>query len=459
MSLIECTKDLRCPELETETRKRLYGMKSTKRDFINEIIRLRLGDTRRHQPSLNNSEIADKLAVGRDFVIEMIKLGASHGFCQLEQSGRLKIPEATNDLTAWQRLQDDDFGKHPLIAEWMQIMRNKNDGEGLVNWSDNVQAVRIICNTLKIKPDSLVIDKATTKKYWINFLDALKADKLELDFVNKRKAVSIQSQQKRYKTALRRFCSAFGITWGRGEDDVMGNKVVGHGKYANIRLTDEEFEMADKYLKAKYGTDSDMFRIFWVGVESCARDGALFSMALAWDKITDDDEEIFVMRAFESKTKKYNGGWWEKFITRKETQESLRAHKQRGNALIWTKQRALYEKRFFQNALRELFVAVGKIPNIDELRETSKTKRSTGNYFFDKPTHTLRHIGAHYWLAKTDYDYGIVAEFGGWMTIDELKKSYGAMPPEIKYKKLKAAKHKLTASVAQVMPANDIEVQ
>ncbi len=43
---------------------------------------------------------------------------------------------------------------------------------------------------------------------------------------------------------------------------------------------------------------------------------------------------------------------------------------------------------------------------------------------------TLRHLGAHYWLAKTNYNYGIIAEIGGWHTIDELKKSYGQIPPE-----------------------------
>ena len=37
---------------------------------------------------------------------------------------------------------------------------------------------------------------------------------------------------------------------------------------------------------------------------------------------------------------------------------------------------------------------------------------------------------SEYWLAKTDYNYGIIAEVGGWHTIDELKKSYGQIPPE-----------------------------
>ena len=44
--------------------------------------------------------------------------------------------------------------------------------------------------------------------------------------------------------------------------------------------------------------------------------------------------------------------------------------------------------------------------------------------------YVLRHLGAHYWLSKTNYNYGIIAEVGGWHTIDELKKSYGQIPPE-----------------------------
>jgi hypothetical protein len=52
------------------------------------------------------------------------------------------------------------------------------------------------------------------------------------------------------------------------------------------------------------------------------------------------------------------------------------------------------------------------------------------SYFQDRPSHALRHIGAHYWLSKTDYNFGLIAEVGGWNTIDELKKSYGQIPPE-----------------------------
>ena len=52
-------------------------------------------------------------------------------------------------------------------------------------------------------------------------------------------------------------------------------------------------------------------------------------------------------------------------------------------------------------------------------------------YFTKKPNHSLRHIAAQYWLAKSNYDYGFVAELGNWTVLDELKTSYGAMSDEI----------------------------
>ncbi len=51
-------------------------------------------------------------------------------------------------------------------------------------------------------------------------------------------------------------------------------------------------------------------------------------------------------------------------------------------------------------------------------------------YYYNNSFHALRHIGAHYWLEKTDYNYGFVAKIGGWHTINELKNSYGEIQPE-----------------------------
>lgn len=425
-------------DLNAESRKRLYGKVATFRDWIVEIQRLQNGDARRHQLPMNQSDIANLLGVSRFWIIQLLKLA--------KQNGLDKLTNQSKEDSAFLRLQKDGFANHPLIAEWIQDMRNRNNGEGIVGWHYRVGAVRTICNTLKIKPDQLIIDKQTTERLWLNFMDALKNNLVDRDREKNRKLKGIKSGRAYYIGALRSFCSKFGITWARKESETMNNKVVNHGQYAHIRLTDEEFELADKYIKENYGVDSDLYRIFWVGVESCGREKALFGMKCDWNVMQEGDETIFVMRAFESKTKQHNGGWWDKFITRPDTIESLKMHKKHNNVFIWSQENTKssdVRAGEISEELRKLYHAIGKIPNLHELYQDRKDgKPPTDNYFFEKPLHSLRHIGAHYWLAKTNYDYGIVAEVGGWMTIDELKKSYGAMPPEIKYRKIKEAAKK-----------------
>ena len=124
---------------------------------------------------------------------------------------------------------------------------------------------------------------------------------------------------------------------------------------------------------------------------------------------------IFLMSVIESKTENIRGGKWTKFITRKDTQRSLELIKSRNCDKIYESTELRYSfKKNINNQLIEIYQYLGK-------RES---------YFQNHPSHVLRHIGAHYWLSKTNYNYGIIAEVGGWHTIDELKKSYGQIPPE-----------------------------
>lgn len=65
------------------------------------------------------------------------------------------------------------------------------------------------------------------------------------------------------------------------------------------------------------------------------------------------------------------------------------------------------------------------------LRSVYKHVGKHTEYFQKHPIHALRHIGAHYWLSRTGYNFELIAEIGGWNTMDELKKSYDQTPPEI----------------------------
>jgi len=122
-----------------------------------------------------------------------------------------------------------------------------------------------------------------------------------------------------------------------------------------------------------------------------------------------------LMSVIETKTEDIRGGKWTKYITRPDTQKSLELLKERNC------------DRIFESKLAETPFKTKITQNISEIYAHLGKKEP---YFFHHPSHALRHLGAHYWLAKTDYNYGIIAEVGGWHTIDELKKSYGQIPPE-----------------------------
>lgn len=122
--------------------------------------------------------------------------------------------------------------------------------------------------------------------------------------------------------AVQDFCSFYDITWRKGISGVMSQKVPHHGKYADIRFAQEEFEKADEFIKEKWGLDSDIFKWFWIGIESCARFGALYIMKNDWTEIkSKSGNKVFLMSIIESKTDTIRGGKWTKFITRHEYPE------------------------------------------------------------------------------------------------------------------------------------------
>jgi hypothetical protein len=205
------------------------------------------------------------------------------------------------------------------------------------------------------------------------------------------------------------------MTWKRGTGGVMSQKVPNYGKYADIRLTDAELEKADRFIKERWGLDSDIYRWFWVGIESCSRFEALYNMNLDYTRHTGKTGKItYIMTAYESKTRHIKDGKWIKYIRRADTQKSLDLIKSRNGTRI-------YETNTYRHTFRIKITQT----LIEIYRHLGKK-----DYFENHPTHALRHVGAHYWLAKKNYNYGFVALIGGWNTIDELRKSYGEMPPD-----------------------------
>ena len=80
--------------------------------------------------------------------------------------------------------------------------------------------------------------------------------------------------------------------------------------------------------------------------------------------------------------------------------------------------------------------AVMKVQNqhgvdmFEELDGKIFLKEDSTNYWKFHPVHSMRHVFAQDKLKRQDWNYGVVARFGHWATVDELKSSYGEIPDE-----------------------------
>jgi Mn-dependent DtxR family transcriptional regulator len=394
---------------------RLYGNRVIEEEMAKEVSRLLLGDPNTRQEPLSVSEAARALGYSRNTVYRYVKKAVEkYHLLGYDNNGRIVLPE--NTKLEFQRFDKKHEIMHDhLVAEWKQDLLTRKGGEPLASWKTRIRALESVCNSCKVTPRELLISQRQTEKILKNYAQIYIEGNVDIDPRGRKRSHDIKNVIYKKAQAVRDFCGFYGMMWKRGTGGVMSQKVPNHGKYADIRLTDAELEQADRFIKEKWGLDSDIYRWFWVGIESCSRFEALYAMNLDYTKhIGKTGKTTYIMTAYESKTKHIRGGKWIKYITRADTQKSIDLLKARNGTRIYEVRiyKLTFRKQMSQS-LVEIYRQIGK-----------------KNYFEDRPTHTLRHVGAHYWLARKNYNYGLVALIGGWHTIDELRKSYGEMPPE-----------------------------
>lgn len=393
---------------------RLQKKRATEDQITNEIYNLLHGTGNRPYP-LTVTETAKVLGVSRDTIYRYVKKMKGESKI-LKTRDRLVLPKLPEDTKFRQFNKNHPITGDPLVTEWIDDLLTRKGGSPLKNWDRRICCLETVCNTCKIEPQDLIVSHRRTEKIMRTFAK----------FYTSGNAVQSKSGSKptglntgiyARVQAVRDFCMFYNLFWQKGVTGIMSQKVLGHGKYSDIRLTDDELQRADDYIKEKWGLDSDVYRWFWVGIESCARFDALYNMPLEYTKSVSkkSGRTTYIMTAIETKTDHIRGGKWLKYISREDTQTSLDLLKNREGQRIHENNILKYKfTKYISSQLKQIYKHLGK----------------QAYYFQHHPSHALRHIGAHYWLSKTDYNYGLIAEIGGWNNMDELKKSYGQIPPE-----------------------------
>lgn len=398
-------------------KRRLYGKNATEEEIIKEVSRLLLGDFERRQDPISVADTAKMLGCSRDTVYSYVKKAVEKYHILEYKNGRISLPDKKQPEKFRQFDKNHEIVNDPLVYDWKQDLLTRKNGEPITTWKSRILSLESVCNTCMVNPRDFVISQRQTEKILRNYAELYGKERaVKRHSGRKKMSDDIRNIVYQRVQGVRDFCGFHGLIWKRGVGGIMSQKVPNHAKYADKRLTDEELEQADMFVKERWGLDSDVYRWFWIGIETCARFSALHSMNLDYTRHVNEKsgKTTYIMTVHEKKTRHIKNGKWFKYITRLDTQKSIDLLKSRGGTRIYESRDSKFGfTAMISKSMREIYTFLGKT-----------------EYFENHPTHALRHIGAHYWLAKKDYNYGLVAMIGGWNTIDELRRSYGEMPPE-----------------------------
>lgn len=418
MSVINCTKDQNCTELDIELRKNLLGEKSTVRDAINKVLELSLPDTRSKRPPYNQSQIAELLGRTRQWVSSIVDIGINHKMIETDDTGKIQQPKLS-ELENWTYLNADDFALNPLVKAWIEDLLTKNGGKPKKTWKSNLIGLKKFCNTLQITPTQLIGDRS--RQHFESMLKklALRLQQNPETYDKSNKGLKSENWESRFhglKMSARIFVQFHGVPLPKNIGGIASGKVIQHGQYADVRLSQIEIEKAKQYIIEKYGLDSDIFRVFMIGIQSGSRKNALLKMECQWEVHQGADNlTYFQMSAYETKTESN----WKKYIYDKETQQSLILQKNRGEKFIISTRVATSTKsKEIIEQLRDVYRFLGKA----ELHN---------RYFMRKPFHALRHIAAQNWIVRLNGNLSIVASVCGWKSDIELIASYGELPAQL----------------------------
>jgi len=377
-----------------KSRLRVFGKRVAGTDEIDNVI-LDLFKNGITKPS----EIAKIIGKDRTSVWRSFNRLEAKNLLQKAESGHIIKNGEIKQAEEYRILSNDAFLQtYPRVKAWVDDMHVRKNGKSIMNWKELLWGLKAVCDTLKINPDRLLV-----KHEGRNLADEYM------------KSFALQHPKgfKNYVKAVRNFCMYHGIVWARGVSGVMSGTKENVGKYAGVKLSDEELYAISDYLLTNYDLDASAF--FDFSIETFARPEKILEVTA--DQITFKDHHA-ELRIFETKTSKS----FPKFIIDPKRLDRIRrlAEERKGNLLFRRSDRE------YQDLLREAYKAIGK-----GLKDAPEDQ-----YFMLRPRYALRHSGAHLWLRRTHYNYGVVASMG-WESIDTLRQWYGEMPFEFLMSEIK----------------------
>ena len=404
----------------------LYSKSVSEEQLRKHITNLRTGNLSKNIEPLNPTEIARRLGKSRQTVYDYLKKATELDEIATDEKGTIIIDKEKLQAKKFKEFTENHpITIDPLVESWIDAMKFRgHTGKGRKGANQLVLKIEQVCNSLHIDPVQLTMNLKQTEEYAQVFYNKIESGEYKT-YNSQRTNKGINQIWYNYRMAIRSFAINSGVSIPKGHGGILSGKIVSHAQYADLELTDKQISDAEKYIIDTWGLDSDIYRMTMFGIETGARKNALLKATLDFKEITDEDGTIFTMSVIETKTEHIEGGKIEKFIQRQRTQESLKLAKQKGYTKLWD------SKNIPESTIYKTFCK--------QLKEIYRYLGIAHHYFYEKPIHALRHIAVHYWLRLTDYDYVFVAKIIG-ISVQELIKSYGKMPIDVMWKKLKKSR-------------------
>lgn len=328
------------------------------------------------------------------------------------------------------RLLEDASAFKSQIVDYMQSMaeicpKGFNNYPSIQNWEAMIRRSGHLSQLQHIKQLEWILTggkrnrgkKDNSKSQWIveeyscnpEKFDLTEAQKFIDAYLRKYKGTSAP---KHFIMAIRNFLASRGqaIPRGFGAQYGLSGEKIGYGKHKFVKADNEEIEAVRAHLK----DDIETLTFFDWGIESLSRAETL---AKSPNNFKEHNGTVH-SSAYESKT----DSTFPKYLLLNiphcnETWINVRNH-MKGDYLFFEQEPKSTQIRIFLSRM------------CANLKAAYKTAGITEPYAYKKPIHFLRHTGAHLWLMRTNYDYGLVAALG-WEDINTLRDCYGGLPPEI----------------------------
>jgi len=392
-----------------KSRNRIYGKKRLRDEILKEIVKLALQGT---EPT----KIAAITGKSRPSVWRYLDLASKQGLIQKTSTGRIKLSQVIKDSKVYEILENDKFiKKYPVVGKWVADMRTRNSGKPISTWREHLSKLKTICDTLKISPYELLTAKdgkpyGGAESILIDFATAMQTGMVVPASKCGRKAIyeDVSTRFPNYVKAVRNFCTVNGVAIPPRINGILSCRQVGYGKYSHVKLSQEKIDECVRLLGQKYGYASKEQTLFIFYYLTCARKEAGLDVKV--HTVTRHPSGWVTCRVYESKTDRT----WAKLIPSDNPHQQI--------FLDYVKKREGC-KYLFGDSQEELNKIYKELPKIFE--EIYREAGIKEEYFYIKQVHALRHVGAHYWLNRTNYNHVIVSRIGGWKSVQTLIDCYG----------------------------------